>query len=86
MKTEVLFPSAAVVCDFLTKLSDTPKKGILQLLINFKIVPVGSKLCVYFFLFFHFPKDCLTEEIVQILKFSSLTTQTEVEVCDSISR
>lgn len=51
MKMEVLFPDAAVVCDFLTKLSDIPKRGILKVLITFEIVPSGSKHCVYFSLF-----------------------------------
>lgn len=45
---EVLFPNAAVVCHFLTKLSDIAKRGILEVLTNFKIVPVGSELCAYF--------------------------------------
>lgn len=50
---EVLFPNAAVVCH-LTKLSDMAKRGILEVLTNFKIVLVGSKLCAYFSLYSFF--------------------------------
>jgi len=90
MKLEVPFPNAAAACDFLTTLSDIPTRGILGVLIYFKNSTYGiSTLCLLFSVFFfHFPKNCysLTGEMVQVLKFSSPTTQMEVEACDSISR
>lgn len=79
MEREFLFPNAAAVRDFFSK--ENPKKRDCGN-IEFKIVPVGSKLRVDFSLlcfgnFFVSLKGCwsLTEDTVQNLKFSGSNTQ-----------